>query len=444
MHLPENLIDALNFYQISSIEFECEPNIANNALTYFKSMFENEWNAAIYKVNDELGESDDVGVPMCSKITEHGFSVSFEPLDIPYCNGEYCDNEYGNEALNKALLMLKEQYPDIKYEGYIGYAWSDVHGGESIEYTLSSDDDGVETAPKLYDSIGKGLAAAVDDEEFWDRLDYVIDNDGADAVLRVFFRYEKWLPDDAVDKLLDYAEEYEEGSRKELEELLLALENGNESPFFETAESTGLQELQRCTDELYAYAVQQGFHSNANDSQALGEMIRFVTEKAAHGDEEAQYFLGRYILATSGAREDIAFAAQLLSESAMQGYAPAKEYLEQIGMSDESLMSEDEVDWEDMLQKAENGDAEAQYQIALSHMSFEPGEDADLTEALKWLAKASENGHQMAANQFRFWTYVNKLMDKSVLPRNADFGVIMQTIIGKAEGGDKEAHAALE
>ena len=84
-------------------------------------------------------------------------------------------------------------------------------------------------------------------------------------------------------------------------------------------DSSGLEELQKATDELCNYAIGNGFHSDSEDSRALGEMVYYMTEKSAHGDEEAQYLLGKYILATSNAKEDIAFASQLLSESASHG-----------------------------------------------------------------------------------------------------------------------------
>ena len=128
-----------------------------------------------------------------------------------------------------------------------------------------------------------------------------------------------------------------------------------------------MQELQESTRALYEYAVNKGFTSESDDQQALMEMIYFMTDKAAKGDPKAGFLLGRYILVTSNAQEDVAFAAQLLSESAMQGYAPAKDYLQEIGISEDSL-SPEEVDWDEMIQKAESEDAEAQYQMGLSFM----------------------------------------------------------------------------
>lgn len=169
-------------------------------------------------------------------------------------------------------------------------------------------------------------------------------------------------------------------------------ENGDEDSFEDESESSMIQELQEATSALYEYAVNKGFASNADDQQALMDMIYFMTDKAAKGDSEAGFLLGRYILVTSNAREDVAFASQLLSEAAMQGYAPARDYLQEIGMSEDSI-APDEVDWDEMMQKAESGDAEAQYQVGLSFMPSDDGEDADFTKAFEWFRRAAENGH---------------------------------------------------
>ncbi|MCR5720132.1 MAG: hypothetical protein K6F84_06155 [Lachnospiraceae bacterium] len=50
----------------------------------------------------------------------------------------------------------------------------------------------------------------------------------------------------------------------------------------------------------------------------------------------------------------------------------------------------------------------------------------------------------MEADQLRLWSYADELMNQGELARSASFMEVMQTIIGKAEGGDEEAQAALE
>ena len=205
-----------------------------------------------------------------------------------------------------------------------------------------------------------------------------------------------------------------------------------------------LKNLQECTDELYQYATREGFASDSDDEQALQELIFFMMGKAVGEDVvEAKYLLGRYIFVTSGEQEDAAIAAQLLSEAARHGYEPAQEFLRPIGVSEESTTPEDEIDWENVLSEAENGDPEAQYQLALSYMDIVDGKEKDHALAMEWMKKAADNGHEMAGEQFRMWSYVDRLKEQGEIPEDADFMDVMQIIIGKAEAGDEEAQAVL-
>ena len=96
-----------------------------------------------------------------------------------------------------------------------------------------------------------------------------------------------------------------------------------------------------------------------------------------------------------------------------------------------------------MLSEAENGDPEAQYQLALSYMDIVDGKEKDHALAMEWMKKAADNGHEMAGEQFRMWSYVDRLKEQGEIPEDADFMDVMQIIIGKAEAGDEEAQAVL-
>ena len=205
-----------------------------------------------------------------------------------------------------------------------------------------------------------------------------------------------------------------------------------------------LYDLQMCTDELYQYAAREGFTSGADDEQAMQELIFFMMGKAVGENiAEAKYLMGRYIFVTSGAQEDGAIASQLLSEAALQGYGPAQEFLRSIGVSEETTTPDDEVDWENVLYEAEIGNPEAQYQLALSYMDIVDGKEKDHALAMEWMERAAKNGHEMAGEQFRMWSYVDRLKAQGEIPEDADFMDVMQIIIAKAESGDEEAQSVL-
>lgn len=198
--------------------------------------------------------------------------------------------------------------------------------------------------------------------------------------------------------------------------------------------------------ELLEYAQSHGF-DDFNEYDGNGGMLEklqaFMAARAGGGDPEAQYLFGRHILDHSNAQVDVAWASEMISLAAGQGQEGAKQYLRDIGVHEESLAEPDDIDETELLLRAEAGEAEAQYQIGLSYMPGDDGEDADFSKALEWFAKAAENGHPMANNQLRMWTYVDSLMEKGELKRNAEFMEIMSFLISKAEAGDKEAQAVL-
>ena len=167
-------------------------------------------------------------------------------------------------------------------------------------------------------------------------------------------------------------------------------------------------------------------------------IIRLL-ERAANGDAEAQYRAAMYINRVNNTPADGALVAELLVRSAGQGYAPAEEALAELGMNTEHIVGEEDVDINALREQAEHGDSEAQYQMGLSLMGVEEGAEWDFTEAMEWMKKAADNGHEMAAHQLHFWTYAGKLRDDGLMPRNADWMEIMETLIAMAEAGDEEA-----
>lgn len=181
-----------------------------------------------------------------------------------------------------------------------------------------------------------------------------------------------------------------------------------------------------------------------NYNQLSEYELQLLASSAADGDPEAQFMLGEYMIEHSGAQEDIALAAQLITMAAQQDYEPARAFLTSLGISGMEQAGEEETPSEEnLLREAEAGDPEAQYQLALSYMDREDGEEKDHAMAMEWFARAAENGHEMAGDQLRFWNYVDRLKEQGMIPEDADFMQVMETVIGLAEAGDAEAQTVL-
>ena len=57
---------------------------------------------------------------------------------------------------------------------------------------------------------------------------------------------------------------------------------------------------------------------------------------------------------------------------------------------------------------AENGDAEAQYNLGLAYLYGEEGMEEDRMQALQWLDKAAKQGHRLANNMLASMSLSNE------------------------------------
>ena len=171
MLLADWLIWALENDDIGGIKIYCEDSIKQNVAKTFRDIFETEWKNALEKVEAEYGNLDDKGfLPVFTKYREYGILVSVGALDIKYCWGEFCDLQYGREALDNALKATKEQYPTIEYDGLIAYPWSDRRGGDVVQYEVSSKKEKCNN-DTVYDFVGEAIAEHLAGNHLWERQD---------------------------------------------------------------------------------------------------------------------------------------------------------------------------------------------------------------------------------------------------------------------------------
>lgn len=182
MHLPECLGWALEEDEVSTVKIFCEESKRQEVTDYFNQQMEAEWAKALKKVEEELGdlEEDEDKVPTTVSIADYGVCISISTLEIRYNWGDYCNLEYGSDALNFALKETKKKFPEIEYEGYIVIPWSDVHCGQVDQWAISSKKG---TEPDAYDFIGKALNGLFEyGDHVWERAD---DRDVEDLVFVV-------------------------------------------------------------------------------------------------------------------------------------------------------------------------------------------------------------------------------------------------------------------
>ena len=65
--------------------------------------------------------------------------IGIGDLTLHYQWGDYYDGDEGTNAFEEAIDDLCEHYPGLKYDGFIVYMASDVHGGVAGDYFMSSE-----------------------------------------------------------------------------------------------------------------------------------------------------------------------------------------------------------------------------------------------------------------------------------------------------------------
>lgn len=212
----------------SGININCTDANVDSVASDFKNMFEEAWDNAMDELEEEydavcVEKEEEIGNPASMKKDGAKVVVTFEPLSLMLNDGARADNDYGPDALKDTLKKLTEKYPDISYEGLIAYEWSDEHGGDVVNEEISSGKTDLST--KTYGFVKDIFALVFNEdvfaEEFWEKMEWQLDDADEDdykEIMRDFLAYN--VPEEAIDTLLEKAEDYDDELREELEEML--------------------------------------------------------------------------------------------------------------------------------------------------------------------------------------------------------------------------------
>lgn len=120
----------------------------------------------------------------------------------------------------------------------------------------------------------------------------------------------------------------------------------------------------------------------------------WLQSAAEEGNREAAYLLARMYREGLGGPVDQALADHWLYKSALGGYGAAEDMLSWIKSFGHTY--DKTVSHEAVRRLAEDGDAEAQYQLGLRCYLGKGGEERDLPQAVKWFERAAAQGQVMA------------------------------------------------
>jgi TPR repeat protein len=146
----------------------------------------------------------------------------------------------------------------------------------------------------------------------------------------------------------------------------------------------------------------------------------WLNRAAIAGDSEAQFLMGKIYHSRSNSAHDQEVAGNWLAKSAAQGYEDAirlLHFMENIGYEAEENFFQRKPH---IRKLAEDGDAEAQYQLAIRYESGASGVKPDYEKSLYWFKQAANNGHVMAMKSLAH-IYRQGLDGVSADPKQADY-----------------------
>ena len=191
----------------------------------------------------------------------------------------------------------------------------------------------------------------------------------------------------------------------EVTKLKRAAENGNAKAQYDLGvryyNGGGVSQNYAEAIKWYRKAAEQGYAMAQNKlgimyekgrgvPQDYLEAVKWYRKAAEQGDMNAQYNLGYMYEYGKGVTPDKAEAKKWYQNVAKQGSEDAKKALRRLsrwkpGKGEDKLTQ--------LKRDAENGDAEAQYQLGFNYFHGYDGVKEDHEEAVKWYRKAAEQGH---------------------------------------------------
>ncbi len=236
MYIPDCLVWAMDEDGCTAVKVYCEEQLREVIAARFTEVFNEEYEKIIDLIEEQQGncyEKDEGINPFKgAQVTSYGVFLPFNALAL-YCggDGDYLALYNACEALDNALKAIKREYTAISYEGYVAYWWSDVYDGDTCQYAISSKKK-KDKRDVIYDFVGEALGKALEDEDTWvelsDRLDFDNNENEFKETIKLLHAYSKWIPSDAIDRVIEISKETNENITEDLQKLADTLRSGDE------------------------------------------------------------------------------------------------------------------------------------------------------------------------------------------------------------------------
>ena len=338
MYIPDCLMWAMGADGCTAVKVYCEEGLRKEIAARFTEVFNEEYEKLMDLIEEEEGacyeKEEEMNPFNGARLTDYGILLPFDALSM-YCDeyGDHLSWHNAGEAMEEALKTIKREYPSISYEGYVAYCWSDVHSGEVVQYEISSEKKKKkDKRDVIYDFVGEALGEALEDEEVWDSLSEGLEGEDENElkkIIKLFHIYSKWIPSDAIDKVIEISEESDEDMAESLREFADALKAGEDVDIDEEEIDTSrLPDGYMEAMDMFLMAEEiSGKKPKRGEIMSSEGTFEIVIEKAEAGDPEAKFTAGKYFIADH-IEEENERAIRWIREAAEAGVEEAEEYIE--------------------------------------------------------------------------------------------------------------------
>ncbi len=236
MYIPECLLWSIRGGDgCTAVKIYCEEELRKSIAARFTEVFNEKYEKLMDLIEEEEEASYEKEMEKNpfygANVTDYGVFLPFDSFAM-YCgtDGDFISDYDAGIALELTLETINQEYPSIRYEGYVAYYWTDVHGGEAVQYEISSEKK-KDKNDVIYDFVGEALGKAIDDEETWEQVSEELawsDDKEYKKVIKLFHAYSKWIPSDAIDKVIEISKESDEDLAESLQEFADALKSGED------------------------------------------------------------------------------------------------------------------------------------------------------------------------------------------------------------------------
>lgn len=240
MKLPESILRTMyemeRRKELLEISIFCEESKRDEIACFFNETMKKYWIEAEKQVEEKYScnNEDNNYAPTDAFSSDGKVMVYFISRPVFYKSEDCSDviSEEANAVIEKTLVKLLREYPEVSVEGYMGFCFEIGNEKKVYQYELTSK--GTEISygetDRVYDFVGETISRAMEDYHFWDGLIENVsgiwgctEDEETKNVFDFIHAYAKWLPEDAYEGVLTFASKE---IRPELEEKLKKWENG--------------------------------------------------------------------------------------------------------------------------------------------------------------------------------------------------------------------------